>query len=223
MMKCMRIGFVTKGCLGDYAAPSGADVLLFSFQSLGKVSYERELRGETSLFEDAALLSKQLQCVVVCGCYTDARGIWRKSVVVAERGRILGVSDMLNRMDGGEYRSGAGVKIYETAAGKLGVVVGEDLYFPQVMQTLSLCGADAAIVVFEEPNDSLEQTLIRAEAFLYGLPVCLCAVGVGMAADAGGKLVYLSPGTGDFELQREREYHLVETRFRGLCRRKKCN
>ena len=55
--------------------------------------------------------------VVVCGCYSDSRGIRRKSVVVADRGRILGVSDMLNQLDSSEYRPGAGIKIYDTKAG----------------------------------------------------------------------------------------------------------
>ena len=166
----MRICFVSDGDLNDYAenySNTSADVVCFSFQALGQVNYERELRGETNLFEDAALLSKEGKNVVVCGCYTDARGVRRKSVVVAERGRILGVSDMVNRIDGGEYRCGAGIKIFDTKAGKLGVVVAEDLYFPQVLQTLSVCGADVALCIFEEPNETLEQTLIRAGAYFY--------------------------------------------------------
>lgn len=221
----MRICFVTGGSLSEYAEKYEgdiADVVCFSFQALGKVSYERELKGETSLFEDVALLSKEQKNVVLCGCYTDARGIRRKSVVVAERGRILGVSDMINRMDGGEYRSGAGVKIFDTSAGKLGVVVGEDLYFPQVLQTLSVCGAEVAVVIFEELSESLEQTLMRAEAFLYGIPVCLCAFGYAEAADIGGKLLFSSPKSPCFlDLKREQEYHIVETRQRGFYRRKR--
>lgn len=224
-MVYMRICFVTGGSLEDFAEcyeGSCADVVCFSFSALGKVSYERELKGETSLFEDVALLSKEQKNVVLCGCYTDARGIRRKSVVVAEKGRILGVSDMVNRIDGGEYRGGAGIKIFDTSAGKLGIVVAEDLYFPQVMQTLSVCGAEVAIVIFEEMSESLEQTLMRAEAFLYGIPVCVCAFGYAQAADIGGKLSFSSPMSPCFfDLQREQEYHLVETRQRGFYRRKK--
>lgn len=221
----MRICFVTDGGLEEYEkkyAEASADVVCFSFSALGKVCYERELKGETNLFEDVALLSKEQKNVVVCGCYTDARGIRRKSVVVAERGRILGVSDMVNRIDGGEYRSGAGIKIYDTSAGKLGVVVAEDLYFPQVMQTLSVCGAEAALCVFEELNESLEQTLMRAQAFFFGLPVCICAFGFAQAADIGGKLRFSSPKSPCYyDLEREQEYHVVETRQRGFYRRRK--
>ncbi len=221
----MRIGFVTGGTLSEFSENYEGelpDVVCFGFQAIGKVSYERELKGETSLFEDVALLSKEQKNVVLCGCYTDARGVKRKSVVVAERGRILGVSDMVNRLDGGDFRSGAGIRIFETAAGKLGVVVAEDFYFPRVIETLSVCGAEVAIVIFEELTESLEQTLMRAQAFMYGIPVCLCAFGYAEAADIGGKLSFSSPQSPCiFDLKREQEYHLIETRQRGFYKKKK--
>lgn len=221
----MRICFVTKGSLNEFSDSfegETPDIVCFGFQAIGKVSYERELKGETSLFEDVALLSKEQKNVVLCGCYTDARGVRRKSVVAAERGRILGVTDMVNRLDGGEFRSGAGVKIFDTSAGRLGVVVAEDLYFPRVMETLSVCGAELAVSVFEELSESLEQTIMRAEAFLYGIPVCVCAFGYAEAADIGGKLIFSSPQSPCFlDLKREQEYHLIETRQRGFYRKKK--
>ena len=221
----MRIGFITCGSFNDYGekyAPVRADILCFTFSALGSVSYERELRGETNLFEDVAILSKEGGNIVVSGCYTSSRGTKRKSVVVAERGRILGVSDMVNRIDGSDYRAGAGVKIYDTQAGKLGVVVAEDVYFPHVFETLSVCGAEMVLCVFETLNEGLEQTLLRASAFLYGVPVCMCAFGYAQAADIGGKLRFASPKNACvFEYEREQEYHLVETRRRGfyLCRK----
>lgn len=221
----MRICFVTTGNLGDYAEKfTGvqADIVCFSFSSMGEVSYERELKGETSLFEDVALLSKEGKNLVISGCYTNARGIRRKSVVVAEKGRILGVSDMVNRIDSGEYRAGAGIKIYDTQIGKVGVVVAEDFYFPQVVQTLSVCGAELVISIFEEMNESLEQVLMRASAYYYGIPVCMCAYGYAQAADIAGKVRFASPKSPCiYDFEREQEFHLVETRQRGFYRKKK--
>lgn len=221
-MICMRICFVTSGSLSEYSGSGDADVMVFPFQAIGEVSYERELKGETSLFEDVAILSKIGKNVVVCGCYTNARGIRRKSVVVAECGRILGVSDMVNRIDGSEYRSGAGIKIFDTKAGKLGIVVAEDLYFPQVLETLSVCGAEVALSVFETLNEGLELTLIRAGAFFYGIPVCMCAYGYAQAADPMGKLRFSSPRSPCvYDLEREQEYHIIETRRRGFFLKRK--
>ncbi len=221
----MRICFVTGGSFEDYAGRSvreRADVVCFPFHALEEVSYERELKGETSIFEDVALLSKEEKNIVVCGCYTDARGVKRKSVVVSDRGRILGVSDRVNRLDGGEYGCGAGIKIFDTGAGKLGIVVAEDLYFPRVAETLSLCGAELILCIFEELEGTLEQVLMRAHAFCYGVPVCVCAVGYAQASDIGGKLRFASPkNCCVYDFEREQEYHLVETRRRGFYRRKR--
>ena len=218
----MRICFVTKGGLDAVGEEAGADIVCYPLSALGEVSYERELKGETSLFEAVAMRSKALRCTVVGGCYTDARGIRRKSAVVAERGRLLGVSDLVNRIDGSAFGAGAGVKVYETAAGRLGVVVGEDLYFPKVVETLSLSGADAVLCLFEELSEGLELTLIRAHAFFYGLPVALCAFGYAAVADPEGRLFFASPApVGRVVLPKEREYRLIETRRRLTLRKKR--
>lgn len=218
----MRICFVTKGGLDAVGEEAGADIVCYPLSALGEVSYERELKGETSLFEAVAMRSKALRCTVVGGCYTDARGIRRKSAVVAERGRLLGVSDLVNRIDGSTFGAGAGVKVYETAAGRLGVVVGEDLYFPKVVETLSLSGADAVLCLFEELSEGLELTLIRAHAFFYGLPVALCAFGYAAVADPEGRLFFASPApVGRLTLPKEREYRLIETRRRLTLRKKR--
>lgn len=218
----MRICFVTKGGLDAVGEEAGADIVCYPLSALGEVSYERELKGETSLFEAVAMRSKALRCTVVGGCYTDARGIRRKSAVVAERGRLLGVSDLVNRIDGSAFGAGAGVKVYETAAGRLGVVVGEDLYFPKVVETLSLSGADAVLCLFEELSEGLELTLIRAHAFFYGLPVALCAFGYAAVADPEGRLFFASPAAvGRVTLPKEREYRLIETRRRLTLRKKR--
>ena len=218
----MRICFVTKGGLDAVGEEAGADIVCYPLSALGEVSYECELKGETSLFEAVAMRSKMLRCTVVGGCYTDARGIRRKSAVVAERGRLLGVSDLVNRIDGSAFGAGAGVKVYETAAGRLGVVVGEDLYFPKVVETLSLSGADAVLCLFEELSEGLELTLIRAHAFFYGLPVALCAFGYAAVADPEGRLFFASPApVGRVTLPKEREYRLIETRRRLTLRKKR--
>ena len=63
---------------------------------------------------------------------------------------------------------------------------------------------------------------MRAEAFFYGIPVCVCAFGFAEAADIAGKLCFSSPRSPCvYDLKREQEYHLVETRQRGFYRRRK--
>ncbi|MGN1058772.1 MAG: hypothetical protein ACI4Q7_05415, partial [Candidatus Avelusimicrobium sp.] len=129
----MKICFVTKERLTDFWERTGgveADVVFFPLFDDTVVSYERELKGETAYFEDVAMLSKAGKNVVVCGYATSTRGLVRSSAVVAENGRILGVSDALTSIDGAR-NCGAFLKVYETDAGRIGVAVAEDAYFPE--------------------------------------------------------------------------------------------
>ena len=162
----MRICFVSRGSLNsfwDTYGGSDADIVFFGFQGIGEVSYEKELRGETGYFEDAAILSKENHNVVVCGCVTDTRGVKRKSAVVAENGRLLVVSDLRNAIDG-EYKSGAGLRVYETKVGRLGIAVAEDLYFPEILRTLAVCGSDLILCTIGIVSDSPKYVLLRADA-----------------------------------------------------------
>ena len=219
----MRIGFVSCGTLRAFKEERAsccdkeeADVLLFGFEGVGEVSYEKELRGESDFFADVALLSKSEQNIVVSGCITDTRGIKRKSAVVAENGKLLGVSDMLHAVDG-KIGCGAALKIYDTKQGKMGVVVAEDLFFDEAVNALAICGCDFIVCPFGKIVDSLQSVLLRAYAFRYGLPVLFCASGYCMLAKPSGDLAFASPQSpAYFSFKNSREYHLVETRRRGI-------
>ena len=212
----MRVCLVSRGALSVFKDTYGeekADIIIFGFEGMGEVSYERELKGETRFFEDAALLSKTYKNVVVCGCVTDTRGHKRKSAVVAERGSLSGVSDMLHVIDG-EIGSGAALRIYETKAGKMGVAVAEDLRFPSVIKSLAVCGSDFIVCPCGEIGE-IHSVLARAHAYCYGVPILLCGKGYAAIADATGKITFATPQSpAFFELCMRKEYHLVETRRR---------
>ena len=217
----MRIGFVSRGVLRDYKDDYCAscdrertDVLLFGFNGIGEVSYEKELKGESGFFADVALLSKVGQNIVVSGCITDTRGVKRKSAVVAEKGKLLGVSDMLNAVDG-EVNCGAALKIYDTSIGKMGVVLAEDVFFFEVMKALSVCGCDFIVCPFGAVADSFLTVLLRAYAFCSGIPIALCGVEYCALASPTGELAFSSPHSPVYtRFENSREYHLIETRKR---------
>ena len=228
----MRICFVSGEKLSDFRArwdmwrgngetlekDRQADIFIFGFGGMGEVSYEKELKGETKAFEDAALLSKANKAVVVCGCITDTRGHKRKSALVAEKGRLKGVSDMLNVVDG-EVGCGAALRVYETELGKMGVAVAEDLHFPEVVRSLAICGSDFIVCPFGKTVDALQSVLLRASAYCYGVPIFFCADGYCMLADASGQISFASPHSPVYvDFENVREYHLIETRRRGFYR-----
>ena len=205
----MRICFVNRGTLKDFKERKEelcAELVLFGFEGIGEVS------------SDVAILSKRGKNVVVCGCVTDTRGHKRKSAVVAHNGRLAGVSDMVNVIDG-EVGSGAGLRVYDTKIGRMGVVVADDLNFPEVVKSLAVCGSDFIVCPFGKVTDSLQAVLLRASAYQSGVPILFCGCGYCMIADVDGSIAFASPQSPvcvDFE--NVKEYHLIETRRRGFYR-----
>ena len=163
------------------------NLTVFGFNGAGEVCYEQELKGETAYFEGIAKLSRLRQGVVVCGCVTNARGHKRSSAVVAEDGKILGVSDALHAVDG-SVSCGAELRIYETGIGKMGIAVAEDIYFPSVFETYSVCGCDFVVCVCGKA-ENIQKTLLRAYAYCYGIPIYFCANGDSCAVDIDGEMV----------------------------------
>ena len=214
----MEIRFVSRGKLVEEQACEEfrEDLTLYGFGGLGEVSYDKELKGESDFFERAARLSKQSKGVVVCGCITDTRGIKRKSALVAENGKLCGVSDMTHAMDG-TISSGAGLRVYDTKIGKMGVAVAEDILFPNVMSALAACGSDFIVCPFGVLQNSMAQVLLRAYAYLYGVPIFLCGVGYSIAVEANGALAMATPQSPiSFKVENRKQFHLVEMRRRGV-------
>ncbi len=214
----MQIKFVSRGSVSGYAQTTeeGTEILLFGFDGLGEVSYEKELKGETAYFEEVAKLSKRENCVVVSGCITDTRGHKRRSAVVAEGGKLLGVADALSIVDGA-YSSGAELRIYQTKVGKMGVLVGEDLHFIEGVKALSLCGSDFIVCPYGRVVGDLPSVLLRSHAYHFGTPIFLCGRGYAMGASPQGELLFSSPHSGAaIDCAIRKEYHLIERRYKGV-------
>ncbi len=214
----MRIGFISgEGVRGFAERKSGerADLLFFGFGGLGEVDYERELKGESDDCERVARLSKREENLVVCGCVTNTRGLKRRSAIVAEGGKLIGISDKLYGVDD-DYSPGDSLRVYQTAVGKMGVLVGEDLYFPDAAKALVACGSDFLVCPFGRNSGSLPTLLLRATAFWQGVPILLCGRGYCAIATPEGELAFSSPSSPVFvDYEPKTERHLVRYRKKG--------
>ncbi len=188
----MKICFATKGSLTSFWENSlseicGANIIAFSSRGLGLVSYESELSGETENFSDLAKLSREVGGVIIAGCNTDTYGAYRKSAVIADKGKLLGVSDAVFVAEGSEYTGGVNFVVYKTSVGKIGVLVGEDIYSFEAVKSMAVGDADFIICVFDEVSSFAPELVVRAEAFLCGIPIALCANGFAMIANCKGE------------------------------------
>ena len=192
------------------------DLALFGFGWLGEVDYESELAGKTDKLEEAARLSRSCACGVVCGCKTSSRGALRKSAAVADRGKLLGITDMNHVFGGEDYKSGAYLGLYSVGGYKVGLCIENDLFFPEGVRALSACGCNVIAAVCEELRDGMPPLLIRAYAYLYGVPVVLCAGGVAYFAEPAGGIASSNQPVTLFETNPQNSYRLVSSRVRGI-------
>ena len=200
--------------------PSGLYVrFVFGFNGLGLVSYKKELGGETEYFQDLARLSRELSQVVICGCDTDTYGVFRHSVAIADNGKLLGVSDMAHALDDSEFVAGGNFRVYDTSAGKIGIIVGEDLFFPESGRVLALCDADIIICVMKKLEGPMPQVMLRAGAFANGVSMVLCAKNYAAVADIRGNITLSGGGKIiKSKIKIEKDFHLINLRQRGLYR-----
>lgn len=194
------------------------DLAVMGFNSLGEVDYESELKGSTDKFEDAARLSKTCGCGVLCGCRTLSRGVVRKSVAVADRGRLLGISDMNHVLDCENFKSGAGLGLYTVGGYKIGLCIENDLLFPEDIKALSVCGCNLIVAILEELKDNVPPLLARAYSYLYGVPVIMCAGNTACLTQTSGAIATSTQPFALFELSPQNRYRLVTSRIKGLTR-----
>lgn len=193
------------------------DIAVFGFRGLGEVDYENELKGVTDKFEDAARLSKSADCGVLSGCKTVSRGILRKSVAAADRGKLLGISDMTHVLDSEDYKSGAGLGVYTLGGYKIGLCIENDLLFPDGLKAMALCGCNAIVAFLEELKDNIPPLLIRAYSYLYGVPIILCAGNTACYAEVSGEIATSVQPYALYDVSLRNRYRVVTTRIKGLC------
>ena len=80
--------------------------------------------------------------------------------------------------------------------------------------------AAISLCPFSRRADGAENVVLRAAAFTYGTPVCLCSYGYAFAAGADGETAFASPMPVSFyDMEKNGEFHLIEWRQRGFFKR----
>jgi predicted amidohydrolase len=192
------------------------DLAIFPFGYLGDVDYESELSCKTDKFEKFAKLSLSLNCAVMCGCVTDSRGIKRRSVAVADKGKLVGISDMLHVLDGEDVKGGAYLSVFSLGGYKVGLCIENDIYFPDDIKSLSLMGCNLICVHSENLDGGILPLLMRAYAFLYGVPMVAGVGKVAYFADMSGAIALSRQKISVFETDAKNCYRVISSRRRGL-------
>lgn len=192
-------------------------VLVFGFNGVEKINYKRELSGEESILQNIVGLSKKGNKIVITGTITDNFGILKKSVVVAEDGKLLGISDMNMCLDKTPFSPGGGHRVYQTKIGRIGILVCDDFIDFEGIKAMSLCGADIIISMLpydEKPQDSV---LIRAYSFLFGVPNVVFTNSSVIASDIKGEICGASKNEESrIIVPTKKNYRLCQIKRRGV-------
>lgn len=210
----MRICVLSQG---EWDKLPPCDIALLGFGCLGDVYYEREIAGQDSKLEEVVALSKREDGMVVGGCVTKCKQFDRLSCVVASRGKMLGIADMVHTLDDSSFRSGTGLGLYNVGGYKVGVCVDNDLYFPSNIACLCGCGCHLLLATQRELKNAITPAILRSYAYLYGVPIILCAGKVAFFASPTGEIASSVGRVTLFDVDIYAEYHTVTTRQRGLC------
>ena len=192
------------------------DVIVFGLDGLNKIRYKNELNGTESVLQNFATLSKKHKKIIISGAITDNYGIIRKSAVVADNGKLLGISDMNLNVNSSGYSQGGGYRVYQTTKARIGIIIGDDVIDSDGVKAMSLCDADFIIVIENEEKPQYE-LLIRAYSYLFGVPILLLANGNVIASDVSGEICGGSrEKTSEIILPTKKTYRVVQNKRRGV-------
>ena len=166
--------------------PHGAELLAVGYTDGEIIKYVKELRGETNILKNLSEISVKCDLPLIYAADTDNYGVLKRSAAVLENGKLLGISDMTVAYSDSPLAIGANGKLYDLKCGKVAVAIGDDLLSYELMRAFAVCGAEA-VIAFHKLSE-VSGILLRAYAYLTGLPFLLIAKNGVLCASPQGKL-----------------------------------
>ena len=191
-------------------------IAVFGFNGIDKISYKKELNCSENKLSNFAKLSKESGKVLISGTITDNYGILRRSAVIAEKGKLLGITDMRLSVNDNGYMGGGAQRVYQTQVGRIGLLVGDDILDIDGIKAMSLCDADFIVAIISGEEKPQYNFLIRSYSYLFGLPILLINTTSVLASDLNGEICGRSlENNTKITLPVKKSYRLVLTKQRG--------
>lgn len=191
-------------------------VAVFGFNGIDKISYKNELNSQENKLSTFAKLSKESGKVLISGTVTDNYGVLKRSAVIADKGKLLGISDMRLSVNDNCYVGGGAQRVYQTQVGRIGLLVGDDILDFDGIKAMSLCDADFIIAIINGEEKPQYNFLIRSYSYLFGVPIVLITSSSVIASDLLGEICGKSlENQTKITLPVKKSYRLVLTKQRG--------
>lgn len=189
---------------------------IFGFNGIDKISYKNELNCSENKLSNFAKLSKESGKVLISGTITDNYGVLRRSAVIADKGKLLGISDMRLSVNDNGYTGGGAQRVYQTQVGRIGLLLGDDILDVDGIKAMSLCDADFIVAITSGEEKPQYNFLIRSYSYLFGVPIVLINSTSVIASDLSGEICGKSlENYTKITLPVKKSYRLVLTKQRG--------
>ncbi len=189
---------------------------VFGFNGIDKISYKNELNCTENKLSNFAKLSKESGKVLISGTITDNYGVLRRSAVIADKGKLLGISDMRLSVNDNGYTCGGAQRVYQTQVGRIGLLIGDDILDIDGIKAMSLCDADFIIAISSGEEKPQYNFLIRSYSYLFGVPIVLINSTSVIASDLSGEICGKSlENYTKITLPIKKSYRIVLTKQRG--------
>lgn len=144
------------------------DLMVIAHGVLEKVDLVSELEGKTITLKKLAIWAKDYQLIIVAGIDAIINEDTYCSAVVIDNGKILGISDMTHILSG-EYCRGNSLRLYDTSAGLLGIIIGDDIFYPECVRALTLSGAKMLIYIANKKSTRKAMISASSASMLNGI------------------------------------------------------
>ena len=136
---------------------------LIGFEQTGIINFRKEIEGKGKDLVNLGKRSANLGGITLVGGISDNCGFRKKSIFVFENGRLNCICDM-NKYEE-RYATSNGYKIISYQNKKIGVLVDKDLYSPDAVKALILCGVGLIINLYE--GFSAKKAMVASEFYSY--------------------------------------------------------
>ena len=107
--------------------------------------------------------------------------------------------------------------MYQTSVGRIGLLVSDDIINLDGVKAMALCDADLIIALISTEEKPQHNFLIRAYAYLFGLPILLLSKTGVIASDMSGEICGKSlEQNANLIIPTQKHYMLIKTKRRGV-------
>ena len=175
------------------AADNKADLILFPEVQLteffpqyrGKDATKYCLKIDSEEVKKLQAASREYSIISIPNIYLEEKGkTYDASLLIGIDGEIKGIQKMVHIAQAEQFfeqdyytPSDEGFKVFDTAYGKIGIVVCFDRHYPESIRTETLMGADLIVIptvnTKAEPSEIFEWEL-RVQAFQNSVAIAMC-------------------------------------------------